>query len=155
MKKTYKAYGILLMSALVIVIVGTGCSTRLGLGFGFGSGGSSVSLGVSTTLPREKADPWTIQGSSLLLKVGEHATLTFPAGGSSEGKIWGTGLYAESSNIGMAAVHSGLITFEEGGTVSVRWEKKTSIFIGTIRNGLESLSSQKSAHAFSFIHKNN
>ncbi|HHT81542.1 MAG TPA: hypothetical protein GXZ69_09900 [Spirochaetales bacterium] len=152
MKNKRKPFGLLLIGILLLLMWGTGCTTSLGLGLGFGSGGTSLALGVSTTLPREeKTDMWEMQGFSLPKKAGEQVTLTFPKGGSAKGKVWGTDLYAEKSTIGMAAVHSGLITFEDGGTVTVRREEKTRGFRGSFRNGIESLSSDKRYHAFSFV----
>jgi len=46
---------------------------------------------------------------------------TCPPGGSVEWAIWGgmDGIYTEDSSICVAAVHAGLITAEEGGTVEV------------------------------------
>ncbi len=151
MKRKSKPYGLLVISILILITLVSACSTRLGLGFGFGSGGSSLSLGVSTTLPREKEDVWEMQGKDLPRQAGQVTTLSFPKGGSSEGKVWGTDLYAEKSTIGVAAVHKGLITFAEGGTVTVRREAKSNSFVGSDRNGVESLSSERSSAAFSFV----
>ena len=152
MKHTHTPYKIMIVTILLLVVLATGCTTSLGLGFGFGSGGSSLALGVSATLPREeKLDMWTMKGFALPDKVGEQVSLVFPSGGSAEGEVWGTGIYAENSIIGVAAVHSGLITFEDGGVVTVQRIERTQPFVGTIRNGVESLSWKKSADAFSFV----
>lgn len=152
MKNKRKPFGLLLIGILLLLMWGTGCTTSLGLGLGFGSGGTSLALGVSTTLPREeKTDMWEMQGFSLPKKAGEQVTLTFPKGGSAKGKVWGTDLYAEKSTIGMAAVHSGLITFQEGGSVTVQREEKAKSFFGIIRHGVKSLSLNKKSGAFSFV----
>ena len=153
MRKKHKPYGVFLISMVVLVALASGCSTRVGLGFGFGSGGSSLSLGVSTTLPREKVDVWALQGTTLPNEIGKETILTFPKRGSAEGMVWGTDLYAEKSTIGMAAVHSGLITFEDGGTVTVRREEKSKAFKGSKRNGIESRSLDRNSGAFSFVQK--
>ncbi len=151
MEKKYKSSASVVLIVIILLVLGTGCNTQLGLGFGFGTGGSSVSLGVSTALPREKTDIWALQGRALLSDEVQQVTLTFPKGGKAEGKVWGTGLYAEKSTIGMAAVHSGLITYKDGGTVTVRRERKRNQFWGGKRNGIKSLSSQKASHSFSFV----
>ena len=151
MKKDTKPYGLLLIVILALVVFASGCSTRLGLGFGFGSGGSSVSLGVSTTLPRENAGVWAIEGKTLLSDEIQQVTLSFPKKGKAEGDVWGTDLYAEKSTIGMAAVHSYLITYEDGGVVTIRREEKSNQFTGSKRNGVQSRSSKKTSYAFSFI----
>ena len=151
MKNTYRPYAIAVLTIIVVLFLGSGCSTSIGLGFGFGSGGSSLALGVSTTLPREKADIWSLQGKALLSEEIQQITLTFPEGGKAEGTVWGTDLYAERSHVGMAAVHSGLITYKDGGTVTVRREEKSKQFKGSKRNGVESRSSQNTSHGFSFV----
>ncbi|MDY0287589.1 MAG: LCCL domain-containing protein [Sphaerochaeta sp.] len=154
MKHTHTPYKVMIVTILLLVVLATGCTTSLGLGFGFGSGGSSLALGVSTTLPREeRLDMWAMKGFALPDEVGEQVSLIFPSGGSAEGGVWGTGIYAEKSTIGMAAVHSGLITFEDGGVVTVQRSERAQPFVGTIRNGIESLSWDKSSEAFSFVMK--
>ncbi len=149
----HKTSALLVLSIILVLVLASGCSTRLGLGFGFGSGGSSLSLGVSTTLPREKASVWTSKGSDLLSEEIQEITLTFPKKGKAVGSVWGTDIYAEKSSIGMAAVHMGLITFEEGGTVTVQREGRSKQFIGSERNGIESRPLQKASYGFSFIQK--
>lgn len=152
MNNNRKSYGLLLICILALLMWGTGCTTHLGLGFGFGSGGTSLALGVSTTLPREETrDMWEMQGFSLPRKAGEQITLTFPKGGSAKGRVWGTDLYAERSSIGMAAVHSGLITFEDGGSVTVQRVERTKPFLGSLRHGIESLPLSKKSGAFIFV----
>ncbi len=148
MKKKY--YTSLLV--VLLLVLATGCSTQLGLGFGFGSGGNSISLGIRTTLPREeRVDIWAMQGSALPKERGERVSITFPKGGTAQGKVWGTDLYADTSTIGMAAVHSGIITFEDGGSVLVQREAESASFVGSVRHGVESLSLDTSSGAFSFV----
>lgn len=151
MKNRYTSYVLVLLSIMALLVLGSGCSTRLGLGFGFGSGGSSLSLGVSTSLPREKASVWAMQGKALLSEDVQEITLVFPKKGKAEGSVWGTDTYAEKSTIGMAAVHSGLITFEDGGVVTVRREHTSNTYWGSTRNGIVSRSSKKTSYGFSFV----
>ena len=148
-----RSSALVLLSIMLALVLGSGCSTRLGLGFGFGSGGSSLSLGVSTTLPREKASVWDSKGSDLLSEEVQMVTLTFPKKGKATGDVWGTELYAEKSSIGMAAVHMGLITFEDGGTVTVQREGRSKQYVGSKRNGIESRPLLKASYGFSFIQK--
>ncbi len=152
---SHKASALLVPSIILVLVFGSGCSTRLGLGFGFGSGGSSLSLGITTTLPREEASVWTSKGSDLLSGEIQEVKLTFPKNGKAVGSVWGTDLYAEKSSIGMAAVHMGLITFEEGGTVTVQREGRGKRFIGSERNGIESRPLQKTSYGFSFKQQGN
>lgn len=64
-------------------------------------------------------------------------TVTLPAGGS-EFEIWGTDIYTDDSSIGTAAVHKGLITFVDGGTVTIRILPGEDSYTGTLRNGVTS-----------------
>lgn len=150
MKNKHALYSLLLTVVLTALL--SGCATQLGFGFGFGSEGSSLSLGLRASLPREeKQDVWALQGFSLPQQEGERVTLTFPSGGNAKGRAWGSDLYAEQSNIGVAAVHSGLITFQEGGTVVVQREREIETYTGTNRNGVRSLDWRTKSPSFSFV----
>jgi hypothetical protein len=61
-----------------------------------------------------------------------------PSGGT-EYPIWGTDRYTDDSSIGTAAVHAGLITFAEGGTVTIMNTPGGAYWIGSTRNGVTSL----------------
>jgi len=63
--------------------------------------------------------------------------VTLPAGGS-EYDIWGTDIYTDDSPIGTAAVHAGLITFADGGTVKMQILPGYDSYEGSLRNGVGS-----------------
>jgi hypothetical protein len=63
---------------------------------------------------------------------------TLPAGGTAS-DVWGTDTYTDDSSIGSAAVHAGLITFADGGTVTIRILPGQSQYTGTTRNGVTSI----------------
>ena len=87
MEKKYKTFGLLLLSVLLLLALLSGCRTNVGLGFGFGHKKSSIKLKVSSALPREKADIWTMQDRTFLSEGGQQITFTFPKGGTAERKV--------------------------------------------------------------------
>lgn len=64
--------------------------------------------------------------------------------------IWGTNVYTDDSSICNAAVHVGLITFDDGGTVSIEILDGMDEYFGTEANGLESLDYGAWGGSFSF-----
>ena len=82
----------------------TTTSTTAGGGSGAASGG-----------PGEE-DVWRTTAMPYRTRVGETFTLECPPDGE-PGSVWGVETYTADSSICTAAVHVGLITFEEGGEV--------------------------------------
>ena len=70
-------------------------------------------------------------------RVGEEIRLEFPAGGT-PGSVWGTDIYTDNSDIGTAAVHAGMITFEDGGKVIIEIMGGQDSFQGSTRHGVTS-----------------
>jgi hypothetical protein len=52
--------------------------------------------------------------------------------------VWGSDIYTSDSSICTAAVHSGLITFEQGGTATIELRPGRSIYGSSERNGVTS-----------------
>jgi hypothetical protein len=52
--------------------------------------------------------------------------------------VWGSGIYTTDSSICTAAVHSGLITYEHGGTVTIELRPGRPIYGASERNGVTS-----------------
>jgi hypothetical protein len=52
--------------------------------------------------------------------------------------VWGSDIYTSDSSICTAAVHSGLITFQQGGTVTIELRPGRSIYGASERNGVTS-----------------
>ncbi len=69
------------------------------------------------TVDKEAID-WKTDATQWRYDIGKRFTLVLPTNGS-EGAIWGTGVYTDDSSIGTAAVHMGLITLANGGTVTI------------------------------------
>ena len=54
------------------------------------------------------------------------------------GTIWGSDIYSDDSPVCTAAVHAGLITLAEGGTVTIQIRPGRASYEATLRNGIES-----------------
>ena len=93
---------------------------------------------------------WNVNGQFLQLSEGEQATVFLEPGGY-EDVVWGSDPYTIDSSIGSAAVHAGLITFDHGGTITVRNVGPQSYFNDSLRNGVESLEHTERTQAFSFV----
>ena len=52
--------------------------------------------------------------------------------------VWGTDTYTDDSSVCSAAVHAGLITAEQGGTVTIRIKPGQAFYEGSDRNGVSS-----------------
>lgn len=58
--------------------------------------------------------------------------------GTTEGSAWGTGIYSDDSDIGVAAVHAGILKVGETKTVRITILPGQSSYEGTVQNGIES-----------------
>lgn len=56
--------------------------------------------------------------------------------GGAEANVWGTNVYTDDSSICTAAVHQGLITFDDGGTVTIEIAEGEAEYIGSDANGV-------------------
>jgi len=94
---------------------------------------------------------WGTQADSYRGKNGQRITLTFPAGGTLTSRVWGTDLYTDDSSIATAAVHAGLITPQNGGTVTIEIRPGASTYQGTSRNGVNSQNYSSWSGSFVFV----
>ena len=58
--------------------------------------------------------------------------------GTTEGNVWGTGIYSDDSDISKAAVHAGIVKIGETKTVRITILPGQSSYVGTVQNGIES-----------------
>jgi hypothetical protein len=58
--------------------------------------------------------------------------------GTTEGNVWGTGIYSDDSDISRAAVHAGIVKLGETKTVRITILPGQSSYAGTVQNGIES-----------------
>jgi len=73
-----------------------------------------------------------------LRKIGTRVQFNCPPGGRFLGYVWGTGVYTGDSYPCSAAVHSGVINFERGGTITVEIRPGQNSYQGSARNGVNS-----------------
>jgi hypothetical protein len=93
---------------------------------------------------------WDTSPSILANENGKTYKFKCPAGGK-ERNIWGTDVYTADSSVCNAAVHAGLIKFENGGTVTIELRPGQSSYQGTLRNGVKS--NEYGAYGRSFVLK--
>ncbi|SCO69519.1 LCCL domain-containing protein, putative [Plasmodium vivax] len=86
----------------------------------------------------------------LNLPVGTKRTIMCPSGcDKMEGKIWGTNVYAPSSTLCKAAIHSGVLS-NQGGLVDLSLGSAVDEFTGSTQNGVESHSSARRSRSLTF-----
>ncbi|HKY60547.1 MAG TPA: LCCL domain-containing protein, partial [Gemmatimonadota bacterium] len=61
---------------------------------------------------------------------GQRFSYFCPPGGSA-GPLWGTGTHTDDSSVCTAAVHAGLITFQDGGTVTIEIQPGQTSYTGS------------------------
>lgn len=93
-------------------------------------------------VPSPKQEPqvaidWGTDASTWSAEVGKRVSLTLPPDGSAR-TIWGTGVYTDDSSIGTAAVHMGLITFTQGGKITIEIRGGYESYEGSSINGVSS-----------------
>lgn len=108
--------------------------------------GASGSASPLVTADTEAATPaataiggsgWDANATALRGHNGGRFTFICPSGGA-PGSVWGTDVYTDDSGVCTAAVHAGLITLRNGGTVTIEIRPGTSAYAGSVRNGITS-----------------
>jgi hypothetical protein len=94
---------------------------------------------------------WSTRPNSLGGKPGQRFTIYLPPGGVASGAIWGSDVYTDDSSIGTAAVHAGLISFENGGTVTIEIRRGQSQYQASTRYGISSASYGSWGGSFVFV----
>jgi len=65
--------------------------------------------------------------------------------------VWGSDVYSDRSSICTAAVHAGLITFENGGAIAIRRLAGQSAYASTTQNEVTTAAQGAAAGSFTFI----
>ena len=91
---------------------------------------------------------WDTTVTALNGKVGQTLILSCPPGGQAH-SVWGSDIYTADSSICTAAVHAGLITFEQGGTVTLEVRPGRPVYGSTNRNGVNT--SNYGSYSLSFV----
>ncbi len=81
---------------------------------------------------------WATQANEYKNNIGQRYTFYFPPGGTISSRVWGTDVYTYDCSIASAAVHAGLITTSNGGTVTIEIRPGQSSYTGSVRNGVTS-----------------
>jgi hypothetical protein len=103
------------------------------LGVIFGSGGGAAPPpGVAPG-----GSGWDANAVSFRGRNGQRFSFFCPANGNLD-SIWGTDIYTDDSKICSAAVHSGLISVQAGGTVTIEIRPGESSYTATERYGVTS-----------------
>jgi hypothetical protein len=92
-------------------------------------------------------DDW---GDSAPGEVGERYLYNCPPDGDAR-SLWGTDIYTSDSSVCTAGVHSGLITFAQGGSVVIENRPGQESYIGSFRNGVTSSSYASWVRSFIFV----
>jgi len=102
---------------------------------------SSTGNGTPTT--------WEASATTLNGKDGETFTLACSPGGTAH-SVWGSDIYTADSSICTAGVHSGLITYQQGGAVTVELRPGRAIYGCSERNGVTTSPFGPYQHSFVF-----
>jgi uncharacterized protein (UPF0303 family) len=94
---------------------------------------------------------WNTRADSYRGRNGERFTFQFPAGGTISSRVWGTDLYTDDGSIATAAVHYGLITTADGGTVTIEIKPGAASYTGSTRYGVTSRDYGAFTGSFVFI----
>jgi LCCL domain-containing protein len=144
---------------LVAVVLGSvGCSKQTSQNSNSGEGGgghtSASPNNSSSPAPPASAEAgtptaWETSATSLNGKDGQMFLLKCSPGGVAH-SVWGSDIYTADSSICTAAVHSGLVTFQQGGTVTIALRPGRDIYGCSERNGVTTSSYGPYQHSFVF-----
>ena len=120
-------------------------------------GGTEASTGPgATTKATTPATPVgsRVDGNTRALdkrgRYGERLTYNCPAGFEFR-SVWGSDIYTDDSSICTAAVHTGLIARDRGGSVTIEIRPGRESYVGSTRNGVTTLNYGGSPGSFVFI----
>ncbi|MDQ6653613.1 MAG: LCCL domain-containing protein [Acidobacteriota bacterium] len=97
----------------------------------------------------ERPTTWDASAASLNAKDGETVTLACSPAGTAHA-VWGSDIYTADSSICTAAVHSGLITYQQGGTVTIELRSGRPAYGASERNGVTTSDYGSYPHSFVF-----
>lgn len=118
----------------------------------YGSWGGSFIVLSGRNDEREKLlITWNTQADTLRGRNGQRFSYICPPNGTASSRVWGSGVYTDDSSICAAAVHAGLITVRNGGTVMIEIRPGQSAYQSTLRNGVSSRSYGSWAGSFVFV----
>ena len=81
---------------------------------------------------------WSLTPAAYRDQPGVRFGFVCPPGGTA-GTVWGNVRYTDDSSVCTAAVHAGLITFEDGGRVVIEMREGDARYQGSVKNGVTGL----------------
>ncbi len=153
---------VLLLAA--IVLGSAGCSKLRNENSTSGPGGGGALSNTSTSADNSNSGPssppvppssagkattWEAKATTLNGKDGGTFTLACSPGGTAH-SVWGSDIYTADSSICTAGVHSGLITYQQGGTVTIELRPGRTIYGCSERNGVTTSPYGSYQHSFVF-----
>jgi len=105
--------------------------------------GSFAVMGVHAAVglipyPGTMDNPYPAPANLVAYRGWNSAVFHFLVTGSTEGSIWGTGIYTDDSRLAKAAVHAGVLTAGESGAVRVTILPGQASYSGSAANGVVS-----------------
>lgn len=79
---------------------------------------------------------WNTNATQYRAQTGQQITVSCPANGTAN-TVWGTDIYSDDSSICTAALHSGRVTLQAGGVVTIQIAPGAPSYTPTSRNGVE------------------
>jgi len=144
---------------LVAIVLGTaGCSKLRNENSNASTGGGGHTNTSTENSNRPPGPPsstggkpttWEANASSLNGTDGQTFTLACSPTGA-EHSVWGSDIYTADSSICTAAVHSGLITFQQGGNVTIELRPGRNVYGCSERNGVTTSPFGSYQHSFVF-----
>lgn len=136
---------------LAATVLGAGCSKLKSENSTVGGGGRVAENSNSSPPASVAGTPttWAANASSLNGTDGKTFTLACSAGGTAH-SVWGSDIYTTDSSICTAAVHSGLITYQQGGSVTIEVRPGRPVYGCSERNGVTSSCYGPYRQSFSF-----
>lgn len=116
----------------------------------YGPWPGAFSFPASTGVSALGVIPWERKANFYANSEEEFITVMCGADGL-EHAIWGTDVYADDSSICTAAVHAGLITFEDGGEVTFLFSPGRDSYGGSAANGVTSSQMGEWPSSFLFV----
>lgn len=134
------------MITVLLLFASAGCSKRTSERNPNTPAGGYTNTSNSNTGPSSPQSPpsstregtpttWEANAASLNATVGQTFTLTCSSGGMAH-SVWGSDIYTADSSICTAGVHSGLISYQQGGTVTIELRPGRTIYGCSERNGV-------------------
>jgi hypothetical protein len=135
----------LLTATAAVSLLIAGCSSDDEASTSSTTGAVDESTGEVTTEDTTDPDgrdqaaqgPWGETAASMRGEDGRTADFDCPPDGTA-GRVWGTNTYTDDSSVCTAAVQAGLITFDEGGTVTIEIAAGRDEYFGSTHNDVES-----------------